>query len=154
MKFYKVKKSQLKWCNMQQVAYNWKLPILVDNEMTVLAGNSIKDKLNDDIIVIIVNKWDIMQEALFEMEEALSKEENWKYWYDSAERKLRRYFEIERKGDNQLSLFDYKNYEMITEENYIKPKAYDFEKHNVKSHNENVEEVDIDLSILEEGGLI
>ena len=68
MKFYKVKKSQLKWCNMQQVAYNWKLPILVDNEMTVLAGNSIKDKLNDDIIVIIVNKWDIMQEALFEME--------------------------------------------------------------------------------------
>lgn len=131
MKFYKVNKSQLKWTEMPQVTYKWNIPILIDNEMNVIAGNSLKECLDNNILVTVCDNYDreVLFTAIREIEIKIAEENSYER-IEMIYSELYNFFKETRKPKIEtFSLFDVKEDRFITEENYIEPPAYDFDKH-------------------------
>lgn len=132
MKFYKVSKSQLKWKEITQISYKWNLPILVDCELNVVLGNSLKDSLSDNIIIVIMdnNQREVLFNALFEIESRIAEENSIKR-FDAIASELTQFFKETRKQHVEyMSLFEMKEDRCITPELYILPPPYDFTKHS------------------------
>jgi len=132
MKIYKVNKSQLKWKEMPQIKYLWKLPILIDKDLNVIIGNSLKDCLPDSIFVVVCDNYDreVLFNSLFEIENAIALENSVER-FDKIYTSVYWFFkEIRKEKIETISLFeDIKEDRLVTEENYIEPPAYDFNKH-------------------------
>ena len=131
MKFYKVPKSRLKWKEMLQINFKWNLPILIDTDFNVVAGNSLKDSLSDNIIVVIMdnNQREVLFQALFDIEEKIA-EENDKNRLNQIYIKVRDFFrEVRKPRVETIELFNTRENRCITEELYIEPPPYDFNKH-------------------------
>lgn len=122
MKIFRCNKNALKWKEIPQLnyKYEWNLPILVNDELSVVVGNSLKDLLPDEIFIIQIPKNDLLEENLFYMESKVV-EENSERRIGIIHRELRDYFRELRKSKIEYeALFeDIKNKELITEENYI-----------------------------------
>lgn len=131
MKFYKVPKTQLKWKEMLQISFNWNLPILIDTDFNVIIGNSLKDSLSDSIIVVVMDNYqrDVLFQALFDIEQKIA-EENDENRLNQIYIKIRDFFrEVRKPRFETICLFDTKEDRCITEELYIEPPPYDFNKH-------------------------
>jgi len=152
MKFYKINKEALKFTDMPQVDYKWDLPILIDNDYNVIAGNCLKDKLIGQVLVIIINNED--REVLFDsikfIEQKIA-EENSVDRLNAIYTDFHTFFrEVRKPVYEQGNLFEFKDTGFITEENYIEPPAYNFEKHNNSKKNDETEEFEIDVEMLKE----
>lgn len=132
MKFYRISKSVLKWKEMPQLSYKWNLPILINTEFEVIAGNSLKDSLSDNIIVVVMdnNQREVLFQALFDIETKIA-EENDENRLNLLHRSLTDFFkEVRKPKFENISLFEeVKETRCITEELYDEPPAYDFNKH-------------------------
>lgn len=131
MKFYKCRKSDLKWKEIPQIKFKWTLPILIDTEFNVVAGNSLKDSLSDSIIVVVMdnNQREILFQALYDIECKIA-EENSEERINLIHTKLSEFFkEVRKPIVEQCSLFDLKEDRCITPEIYDEPPPYDFNKH-------------------------
>ena len=168
MKFYKCSKSQLKWKEMPQIQYNWSLPILVDTELNVIVGNSLKDSLYDSIIIVQMdnNQREPLFQALYDIETKIA-EENSLERINMIDVELRDFFkEVRKPVLETISLFDIREDRCITPETYIEPPPYDFNKHGkgkqlfnegnvlMEEFLERIEsgapEIEIDLEILKD----
>lgn len=132
MNFYKVGKSRLTWKEMVQVNYPWKLPILIDTDLNVVLGNSLKDSLPDSIIVVQMdnNQREFLIQELTDIEEKVA-EENSNERIVLIEAQLREFFKRVRSQKFKWEpLFQYKETACITPETYIEPPEYNFNKHN------------------------
>lgn len=135
MKVYKCAKSFVKWKEFPQLNFNWKLPILIDDDMNVVLGNSLKDALPDQIFVIKMdtNRRQVLFDALAEIETRLV-EENSEIRITQLQDTLRDYILNSRKKNYQSEpLFQFKETECITPENYVEPPPYNFNKHSSKA---------------------
>ena len=169
MDFYRIHKNLLKWTEMPQVSYKWILPILVDNNFNVIAGNCLKDCLGNEIICVIIDNYDrdILFESIRDIETKIA-EENSDKRLDAVFTQLYNFFkEVRKPKVESISLFNVKEEGLITEENYIEPPAYDFNKHGKekplfnegfvlseefteKIVNSKEPEIEIDLEILKD----
>lgn len=169
MKFYKVGKNRLKWKEMPQISYNWNLPILINTECEVVAGNSLKDSLSDSIIVVIMdnNQREVLYQAIYDIETKIAEENN-SDRINQLYIEFRDFFRDVRKPKFEtIELFDIRENRCITEELYIEPPPYDFNKHGkgkvlfndgnllLEEFLEAVEsgkepEIEVDLEILKE----
>ena len=152
MKFYKIDKEALKFTDMPQVDYKWDLPILIDNDYNVIAGNCLRDKLIGQVLVIIINNED--REVLFDsikfIEQKIA-EENSVDRLNAIYTDFHTFFrEVRKPVYEQGNLFEFKDTGLVTEENYIEPPAYNFEKHNTSKKNGETEEFEIDVEMLKE----
>lgn len=168
MKFYKCSKSLLKWKEMPQISFKWNLPILVDTDLNVILGNSLKDSLSDTIIIVKMDNYkrDVLFQALFDIETKIA-EENSIDRLNMLENKIRGFFvEIRRPIYENYKIFSISENRCITPELYVEPPAYDFNKHKktidiidndyilfeefreIQSSNEP--EIEIDMEILKE----
>ena len=131
MKFYKIHKDTLKWKEMIQIDYKWNLPILINTEYEVIVGNSLKDSLSDNIIVVIMdnNQREVLFQALFDIEQKIA-EENDETRLNQIYMAIRNFFtEVRKPKFENIELFSLKEDRCITEELYIEPPPYDFNKH-------------------------
>lgn len=131
MKFYKIHKDALKWKDMPQISYNWNLPILVNTEYEVIAGNSLKDSLSSNIIVVICdnNQREVLFQAIYDIETKIAEENN-SDRINQLYIEFRDFFrEVRKPKFETIELFDIREDRCITEELYIEPPAYDFNKH-------------------------
>lgn len=131
MKFYKCSKDILKWKEMPQIDYKWNLPILVDSNLNVIIGNSLKDSLSGDIFIVKMDNYqrEVLFQALYDIETKIA-EENSKERLDMIHVELSQFFrEVRKPVVETISLFDIKEDRCITPELYIEPPPYDFNKH-------------------------
>lgn len=169
MKFYRIQKSELKWKEMPQISYNWNLPILINTEYEVVAGNSLKDSLSDNIFVVIMdnNQREVLYQAIQDIETKIAEENN-SDRINQLYIEFRDFFRDVRKPKFEtIELFDIRENRCITEELYIEPPPYDFNKHGkgkvlfndgnllLEEFLEAVEsgkepEIEVDLEILKE----
>lgn len=169
MKIFKIKKSQLTWKPMEQFNYKWILPILVNHKREVIAGNSLYDSLNDEIMICVIEKNQMLEDTLYYVESKVVEEGKIER-VGKIDCELRGYFKELRKPETeQLSLFEEpKEYRCISEENYKRPNAeityshgrkvdseeyqlYLFEEYIEKKINKNeFDEIEVDLEILKE----
>lgn len=154
MKFYKINKSLLKFSEISQLKTDWNYPILIDKENNVIVGNSLKDSLKDEVITIIIEVSQDIKDDLFAIESKIA-EENSESRINSIKYNLSEYFKNLRKEKyEEVSLFDYKDTTLITEENYIAPNETVTYAHGIKKDNEKVDEIieeyEIDEEILKE----
>ena len=155
---------------MPQISFNWNLPILINVDYEVVAGNSLKDSLPDNIFVVAMdnNQREVLFQALFDIESKIA-EENDEIRLNMLHRSFTDFFrEVRKPQVENISLFeDIKETRCITEELYDEPPAYDFNKHGkgkqlfndgnvlleefleaIESGNEP--EIEIDLEIMKE----
>ena len=168
MKFYRCSKDSLKWSEMPQIEYKWNLPILINTEMQVVLGNSLKDSLPSSIIVIQMdnNNREVLIQALHDIETRIA-EENSINRIDRLYVEISSYLkEVRKPFTEQIELFTIKETDFITPENYIETPPYDFNKHRhddslynegnvlLEEFLEKVEgkepEIEVDLEILKE----
>lgn len=147
MKFYKVYKKVLKWKEIGQINYKWNLPILIDNKYNVLVGNSLKDILPDEVIVVITNYNPTLEETLYYVENKVV-EENSEDRFNVINYEIREYFkELRKPPIETISLFDeIKETRTINSEIYRMPPEDDYKGHG---RNYDVEE-DIQMYLWEE----
>lgn len=145
MKIYKFRKSDLIWKEMPQISYKWILPILVNHKREVIAGNSLKDSLPEELLIAVIEKNQILEDNLFYIESKVVEENNPKR-IGTFDFELREYFKELRKPETeQLSLMnDVKEYGLISEENYL------VRRDTFKSHGPKKEEDDYQLLLFEE----
>lgn len=119
-----ISKNRLSFKEMPQMNFNWKLPILVDRDYNVYAGNSLKDSLQErqECIIISVNTY--LQECLFNAEQTLAIE-NSKERYLKAQEEIKKYLKLIEPTVETFSLFTDEEVSdrvtLITEENYKEP---------------------------------
>ncbi len=168
MKFYKISKKALKWSEIPQVSYKWNLPILVNSELKVVLGNSLKDSLPDNIFIVMIdnNQREVLFNAFYEIENKIAIENSEKRLHAIHAEFTRFFREVRKKKVESFELFPMKEEGFITEENYILPPPYDFtkHKHNNDLYNEGYvlmeefiektkgkePEIEVDLEILKE----
>lgn len=166
MKIFKLSKNSLIWTEMPQIDYKWSLPILVDHKRNVVLGNSLRDRLNSEVIVIVIEKNERLTEDLLFIENKLAEENNLKRigFLESELKELLR--EIRKPIVENIDLFEFRDTSCITEENFILPPPYDFTKHRKKDvndmqirlfefedevkQNKPVDDIEVDLEILKE----
>ena len=168
MDFYRVSKNKLKWKEIQQLDYKWKLPILIDTDLNVILGNSLKDILPDNIIIVQMDNHqrEVLFQALYDIEEKIA-EENSEDRLNQIQMKLREFFiEIRKPVVEYMNLFDIKETRCVSVDNYIEPPPYNFDKHGkgkilfnegnvlLEEFLEKIEsdepEIEIDMEILKE----
>lgn len=169
MKFYKIGKNRLKWKEIPQITYNWNLPILINTDYEVVAGNSLKDSLSDSIIVVIMdnNQREVLFQAIYDIETKIAEENN-SDRINQLYIEFRDFFrEVRKPKVETIELFEIRENRCITEELYDEPPAYDFNKHGkgkvlfndgnllLEEFLEAVEkgnkpEIEVDLEILKE----
>ena len=168
MDFYRVSKNKLKWKEIQQLDYKWKLPILIDTDLNVILGNSLKDILPDNIIIVQMDNHqrEVLFQALYDIEEKIA-EENSEDRLNQIQMKLREFFiEIRKPVVEYMNLFDIKETRCVSVDNYIEPPPYNFDKHGkgkilfnegnvlLEDFLEKIEsdepEIEIDMEILKE----
>lgn len=146
MKIFRINKNQLKWKEMNQINYNWKLPILVNHKREVIAGNSLYDILPENIIICVIEKNQLLEDNLQYIEEKVV-EENKVERFGTIDSEIREYFkELRKPPSEQLSLFDdIKDNRCISEENYKRPNA-----EITYSHGRKNDVIDYQLYLLDE----
>lgn len=166
MKFYKCSKSVLKWKEMPQISFKWNLPILVDSDLNVIAGNSLKDCLPDTIIIVKMdnNQREVLFQALFDIETKIA-EENSEERMNLLYIRMRDFFiEVRKPAYETYELFTITENRCITPELYNEPPPYDFNKHGKHidandsyilfeefiEKNETESDIEIDMEILKE----
>lgn len=154
MKFYKCSKKILNFSDMTQITgYDWNLPILIDINRNVLLGNSLKDSLPEEVYVVIYHyDNETLRKALWNIENGVAVE-NSKERIHLIITKLRNFFRDVRKPKiEQMSLIDYKDESLISEENYIlMENSFIKDNHAKRKKQEPVEEeFEIDDEILKE----
>ena len=131
MKIYKISKKALKWKEIPQIDYKWNLPILVNSNLEVVLGNSLKDSLSDSIIIVIMDndQREPLFDALYVIETRIA-EENSISRIDRLYVQIRDYLrEVRKPYVEQVELFSMKEDGFITPENFIETPPYDFTKH-------------------------
>lgn len=131
MKFYKCPKNILEWQEMPQLQYKWNLPILVNTEKKVIIGNSLKDSLPDNIIVVVIdnNQRETLYQALHDIELKIA-EENSVDRLNQIYTAIHGFFkEVRKPVIEYIELFRLEENRCITPETYIEPPPYDFNKH-------------------------
>lgn len=131
MNFYRVPKVNLKWKDITQLDYTWKMPILIDKDFNVILGNSLKDKLPDNIIVVVChnNDRELLFQSLFEIETAVA-EENDEKRLNKIQVEIRDFFrETKKEKVEYMDLFNIREDREVSVENYVEPPNYDFNKH-------------------------
>ena len=155
MKFYKVNKNILKWNeNVPVVNFNWKtLPILVDIEYNVIAGNSVRNNVPEELIIIQADLDSKVKDAVIYYETKIA-EENKITRYHQIEIQVLDYLrEIKKPEIEWNPLFEYEELGTITEDNYIAPSEEVTYAHGIKKDVEEIKEeleFDIDLELLKE----
>lgn len=171
MKFYKIDKNRLQWKEMPQISYNWNLPILVDSDYNVIVGNSLKDSLSDNVIIVVMDNYqrETLFQALFDIETKIA-EENSEDRINQLYIEFRDFFrEVRKPKIETIELFRVSEDRCITEELYIEPPPYDFNKHGKgkslfndgnllleefleyeQGKGKSDEEIEVDLEILKE----
>lgn len=152
MKFYKMKKSSLNFTEMNQLNYKWKYPILIDESNNVYLGNSLKESLSDEVIVIIIKENQMLKDDLIYIESKIV-EENSEKRIRTIENEVYNYIMATRKPIyKEEKLFHYEDKGLITEENYIKMEN-SFRKHNGRiseDEEEIIEDFEIDMEVLKD----
>lgn len=131
MKYYKVSKSKLKWKDIQQLDYPWKMPILIDKDLNVIAGNSLKDSLPSEVIVVVCHNYqrEFLFQCLYEIEEKIALE-NSHDRLNTLQMQVREFFkQVMKPKIETVDLFTIEEHRCITPERYIEPPPYDFNKH-------------------------
>lgn len=171
MKIYKVKKNMLKWKEINQISFKWNLPILIDNEFNVLAGNCLNNYLSNDILVVIVNKNEVLEKNLYYIEQKVIEENSEKRFHTIYSEVLGYFNELRKPEVEQVTLFDeIKEKGIISEDNYILRKD-SFKSHGPKKNEDyqiylweeeskevskqprikkNYETIEIDMEIMKE----
>lgn len=168
MKFYRCNKSILKWKEIKQLQYKWTLPILVNDELEVVIGNSLKDSLPDNIIIVKMdnNQREVLFQALYDIETKIA-EENSEERLNLLQVELQQFFnEVRKPVVEYMDLFPMKEERIITPELYIEPPPYDFNKHGkgkvlfnegcvlmeefLEKSDKSDPEIEVDLEILKE----
>ena len=149
MKFYRINKSLLKFVDVPQIDFKWKLPILVDSQYNVILGNCIKDKLDNNVIIVIKDLDEIVVNNLKYIELRIAEEAS-DYRLGCIDACLREFFnELREPEVEQVSLFNYKDITLITEDNYNPPNEEITYSHG-RSNNDNIEEIIEEYEIDEE----
>lgn len=143
MKIYRVDKVYLKWVDMPQTQIPMRVPLLIDTDYNVLLGNCLKDRCGDKVLVIFVKKWDYLNELLPTFEKEIFDAEDPDKWLYRIDEQVCAYLRDEFTVNEQLSLFEYKNCELLSEENYKRGGAYDFKKAKRKN------EIDDQLKLIQ-----
>lgn len=131
MEILKIKKNELIFNNLPDLTFKSKLPLLINQNNEVILGNSIKNCYGEEVSCIKINCIDFLKNCLYNIENELIKENNIDRLYE-IEKELMEFIEKELKKEiEQITLFDYKERNFITEENYNHLPEYDFVKHNL-----------------------
>lgn len=150
MKVYQVSKKYLKWKEIEQINYPWNLPILVDKDYNVIMGSSLKNVLSEQLLVVVLKEpSEGIRRNLFEIESAIAVQKDL-VRVDSYNKLLYRYLKDTRYINEQLELLDYRDTNIITEENYKIPPLRSFRNNKDDKTKKIEEDFDIDLSIMEE----
>lgn len=128
MKFYKIPKHLLKWVDMPMAPVKMRTPLLIDEEFNVLLGNSLKERNNDYEIAIVVKKWEYYKVVLPTLEKEILEDKDAEQWLYKIDKQVCDYLKDEKIINEQISLFDFKEASLLTEENYQRGGAYDFKK--------------------------
>lgn len=131
MNLYMIPKQMLKWKDIIQLDYHWKMPILIDKDYNVILGNSLKDKLPDKVMVVVCHNTDreLLFQSLYEIELAVAEENNEKR-INKIQVEIRDFFrETKKEKVEYMDLFSIKEDREVTPENYIEPPQYNFNKH-------------------------
>ena len=124
------RKTDLIRTEMPQVNYRPHSPILIDSNNRILAGNGLFDALPDEVECIVFNH--VIQQAIIELEAAVLAS-----GFDDI---IERYEAIDAFCYEQVHyvapepesfLFDAREVQCITKENYIYPGEVSFKKHNM-----------------------
>lgn len=144
---------KLTWFEMEQIDYVFDLPILIDRRGYVLLGNSIKNQVinNETVEAIVVSVDDYMKGILYEIESVVVGEGSLDR-FRNIEAELKNYLaDFDRKFE-VLSLFDdeeLRETRLVTEDNFIKPPAYNFDKGTKKADNSDDLDDDDIFNLLE-----
>lgn len=158
MKIYRIDKSLLKWREVPQINYPWNLPIFVNEDMEVVAGNFLKDALPDKIMFFIIkNQFKGAIEAISYLEDLIIEENNLGR-INELYVLLRKYLYNIKYPEEFVPLFDYKETDILTEDNYKKPNFAFNKKEKVKielcylieTEEQKSDDIVIDMEILKE----
>lgn len=127
MKIYKVPSDKLQWIDMPPCPIKMRVPLLVDEEFNVLLGNSLKGR-NSEEFVIIIKKWDYYKSVLPILEKEILEDKDAEQWLYKVDKQVCDFIKDERIVNEQISLFDFKETALLTEDNYQRGGAYDFKK--------------------------
>ena len=168
MKIYKCSKDILKWKEMPQIQYKWILPILVDTDLNVIVGNSLKNSLSETIYIVYTdnNNREVLFQALYEIEEKIALENSIDR-LNMIQMELKQFFrEVRKPFLETIELFSVREDTCVTPENYIEPPVYNFNKHGkqeallndgyllleefLEKPNKEEYDIEIDMEILKE----
>ena len=135
MKLYKIPVDRLQWMDMPQCPVKMRVPLLIDDEFNVLLGNSLRGR-SDSEICIIIPKWDYYKEVLPTLEREILEDKDVEQWCYKIDKQICDFIKDERIINEQISLFDFKERSLLTEENYKRGGAYDFKKANSRHKDE------------------
>lgn len=136
MKFYKVKKDLLKWSEMPQTDLPLRIPLLIDKDYNVLLGNCFKDRPNEYELVIIIEPWPYYLQVLPKLEKEIFDTKDPSIWLYAIDKELCEFLKDEVTINEQLTLLDFKETALLTEENYKRGGIYDFKKANSRHKDE------------------
>ena len=139
--------QKIKWFEMQQIDYQFKLPLLIDRRGYVLLGNSVKEQHihKEELDVVVISVDDYLKDVLYEIEKAVVKENKLERCIE-IEKELSQYLREFNKDYELISLFDdeeIKEYRLITNENFIMPPPYNFKKNSNKNKDEEMDSDDL-----------
>lgn len=139
--------NKITWFEMEQINYQFTLPLLIDRRGYVLLGNSVKKQHihKEKIDVVVISVDDYLKDILYEIEKTVVKENKLER-YIEIEKELSQYLREFNKGYELISLFDdeeIKEYGLITNENFIMPPPYNFKKNSNKNNDEEMDSDDL-----------
>lgn len=141
----KRKKKDLIFYDTDTINFKSKLPLLIDKDNNVIAGNCLRNNFkNDDDIncVILKNSNDFIADTIYEFENAVAEENSIERFY-AIESELSKYIKNENTNIETFTLFDSKETRCITEELFIPPPPYNFKKHKRKEEVEDENEFNL-----------
>lgn len=144
MKIYKIPVDKLIWIEMPPCPVKMRVPLLIDEEFHVLLGNSLKGR-SDTELVIIAKKWEYYRDIFPVLEKEILEDKDAEQWLYKIDKQICDFIKDERIINEQLSLFDFKERSLLTEDNYQRGGAYDFKK----ASSRHKDEIDDQLRLIE-----
>ena len=141
MKFYKISKELLKWTEMPQTNLPLRVPLLIDTDYNVLLGNCLKDRVGDQVLVVIVEKWDYYNKLYPVLEQEIFEADDPDKWLWQIDEQVCRFLKDEVTINEQVDLFKYQNKELLSESNYRRGGAYNFIKAKTRKSDEDDDQI-------------
>lgn len=134
LEIIKKNKKDLIFYDTDIINFKSKLPLLIDSDNNVIAGNCLRNNFKEDEVIdciVLKNSNDFIADMLYEIENEVVAENKIERFY-AIENELRDFIKNENSEIEILSLFNFKETRCITKERFIKPPPYNFKKHKKK----------------------